>query len=244
MRNLLFTLRYNGGVYHGWQVQQNAVTVQEVFQNAVEAVLGKREGITGCSRTDAGVHANMYCCNMHTQHAISEERLMAALNAHLPEDVAVYGCREVPADFHARYSCVSKEYKYLIWNSPCRNPFYEGRALHYKRPLSADFLHEQAQAFVGTYDYAGFASSGGSVTDTVRTVKRFKAEENGGLVTLTVEADGFLYNMVRIMVGTLLEISEGEAPAGTLRDIILSKDRSRAGKTAPAHGLYLNKVHY
>lgn len=244
MRNLLFTLRYNGGAYHGWQVQQNAVTVQEVFQDAVEAVIGKRESVTGCSRTDAGVHANMYCCNMCTQHPISEERLIAALNAHLPEDIAVYGCREVSEDFHARYSCVSKEYKYLLWNSPYRNPFYEGRALHYKRRLSAAFLHEQAQAFEGTFDYAGFAAAGSSVADTVRTVKSFRAEENGGLVTLTVEADGFLYNMVRIMVGTLLEISEGKIPQGTLREIILSKDRGRAGKTAPAHGLYLNKVNY
>lgn len=244
MRNLLLTLRYDGTLYHGWQVQKNAKTVQEVFQDAAEKVLGKRENVTGCSRTDAGVHANMYCCNMLTEHPIREEKLIAALNAHLPGDIAVYNCREVPLDFHARYACKSKEYAYLLWNSAYRNPFYEGYALLYRRPLSVDFLQAMSEPFVGTYDYAGFAAAGGSVIDTVRTVKRFQVKKEGSLIRLTVEADGFLYHMVRIMVGTLLDMAEDKIPAGTLREIILSKDRNRAGRTAPACGLYLNQVHY
>lgn len=244
MRNLLLTLRFDGTAYHGWQVQKNAVTVQQIVQGAVASVLGERVDITGCSRTDAGVHANMYCCQLRTAHGIAENKLVNALNFHLPEDISAYDCREVPQDFHARYSCQSKEYIYKIWNSPHRNPFYEGYALHYKHGLDEAFLHAQAQAYVGTYDYAGFSSSGSSVADTVRTVKNFTVCREGDLLVFTVEANGFLYNMVRIMAGTLLEIAEGKIPPDTLGDVILSGKRERAGRTAPACGLYLNRVFY
>ena len=131
MRNLLITLRFNGQEYHGWQVQPNGVTVQQCVQDAVEAVTGVRSAVTGCSRTDAGVHAMTYCCNFRTEHGIPSERLIPALNAHLPRDIAVFGCKEVPAAFHARYDCKGKEYVYRICNSRTRNPFWEGRALHY-----------------------------------------------------------------------------------------------------------------
>ncbi len=244
MRRLLLTLRFCGGAYHGWQVQKNAVTVQQRVQDAVEAVFGVREDLTGCSRTDAGVHANMYCCCFCTASAMPCEKIICALNAFLPKDIAAYDCREVAEDFHARYSCVSKEYIYKIWNAKHRNPFSEGRYLWWKYPLNEKMLNDEAKAFIGTFDYKGFSSAGSSVEDTVRTVKSFSAERNGDEVIFRVEADGFLYNMVRIMAGTLLDISSGKIPAGELRDIILSCDRSRAGVTAPAHGLYLNRVNY
>ena len=244
MRKLLLTLRFDGGAYHGWQVQQNGVSVQETLQNAVEGVFGTRYGVTGCSRTDAGVHANMYCCCFSTVSEMACEKVIAALNAWLPDDIGVYGCREVPDDFHPRYSCVSKEYLYRIWNSPYRNPFLYGRSLQYKYPLDEKALADEAWAFVGTHDFKGFASAGGSVADTVRTVRRFEVARDGDEVAFIVEADGFLYNMVRIMAGTLLDIAAGKIETGSLEVILNSGDRSRAGATAPPQGLYLNRVFY
>ncbi|MBQ3150529.1 MAG: tRNA pseudouridine(38-40) synthase TruA [Clostridia bacterium] len=244
MRNLLITMRYDGSAYHGWQVQQNAVTVQQVFQDSIEKLTGVRENVTGCSRTDSGVHALMYCCNFRTNSKIPCERMPFALNAHLPDDISVYDCREVPDDFHARYSCTSKRYIYKIWNTPFRNPFYNGKYLVYPKKLDEEQLDRAAKSFIGTHDFCGFASSGGSVEDTVRTVTYCGVRRCGDEVFFEVEADGFLYNMVRIMVGTVLSVAEGRIDALCIPDIIESKDRERAGFTAPAHGLYLKEVNY
>lgn len=244
MKKLLIEIKYDGSAYHGWQVQKNALTVQEVFQNAVERVFSKRLDVRGCSRTDSGVHANMYCLTLDTDMDISDDGVVMALNTHLPKDIAAVSCREVSSDFHPRYSCVSKEYVYKIYNAKIRNPFFADYALHYKYPIDADFLNSEAQAFVGTHDYRGFCSSHSDVEDTVRTVKACSVWREGDMVYFKVEADGFLYNMVRIMVGTLLFISQGKIKAGELGDIIASGDRKRAGKTASPEGLYLNKVNY
>lgn len=244
MRNLLFTISYCGTNYHGWQVQNNAVTVQQTVQDAVEKILQKRENIVGCSRTDAGVHANMYCFNMKTDSVIPCEKLVSAFNAMLPDDISVKDCVEVNDNFHARYDCKEKEYKYLILNSNIRNPFYSGRALLYPFKLDELFLNEQAKQFIGKYDFSSFCNAGSSVEDTVRNVKNASVVRNGDFIEFTVSADGFLYNMVRIMVGTLLDISSGKIPENTIREIIFSKDRNMAGSTAPACGLYLNKVVY
>ena len=244
MRNLLLRLMYNGTAYHGWQVQPNGITVQEALQDAVEKIFGVRENVTGCSRTDSGVHANDFCCNIRTENLIDCYRLVAALNAVLPDDISVKSAEEVPFDFHARYNCVSKQYVYKVWNTNYKNPFLENKAWHYKNKLDEAFLNEQAQQFVGTYDFKAFCSSGSSVEDTVRTVKAFSVERNGDEVLFFVEADGFLYNMVRIMVGSLIEISENKIEKDKLLDIIKSGDRNLAGRTAPPQGLYLNKVNY
>ncbi|MBR2134410.1 MAG: tRNA pseudouridine(38-40) synthase TruA [Eubacterium sp.] len=244
MRNLLITIQYDGSCYHGWQVQKNALSVQEVFQNAVEKVFLKRLDVKGCSRTDTGVHANMYCLTLMTDMKISDEGVIMALNTHLPDDIAVIDCIEVDKDFHPRYSCKSKEYVYKLYNGKRPNPFYSKYAFHYHREIDADYLNEEAQAFVGTYDYQAFCSSKTDIEDTVRTVKSFSVWREGDMVFFKVEADGFLYNMVRIMVGTLLFVSEGKIKSGELKSVILSKDRSKAGKTAQPQGLYLNKVNY
>jgi len=244
MRNLLFTLAYDGTAYHGWQVQANSITVQQTLQDSIEKVLGSRLNVVGCSRTDAGVHANMYCFNMRTESAFSCSHLMSALNANLPFDIAITSCCEVSYDFHARYDCISKEYIYKIWNSPVRNPFNNGYALHYKYPLDELMLEKEAEAFLGEHDYASFCSAHSKIKSTVRNVNKFTVERFGNEIIFTVEADGFLYNMVRIMVGTLLRISQGKIDRGSIGEIIAAKDRSRAGITAPAHGLYLNKVNY
>ena len=162
----------------------------------------------------------------------------------MPKDIAVTGCIEVADDFHARYSVKSKEYVYRIYNSQIRNPFLKNYALHYRYPIDAQYLNEEAQAFLGSHDFSGFCSAKSDVEDTVRTVYSFSVTRNGDEVIFSVEADGFLYNMVRIMVGTLLFVNEGKIKQGELADVIKSKDRKRAGKTAPAHGLYLNNVKY
>ena len=244
MRNLLLTLSFDGTNYHGWQVQKNALTVEEKLQDAIEKVCGKREDVKGCSRTDAGVHAEMFCCSFKTEKEIAPDRLILALNANLPDDIAVYSCREADMNFHARYSCKSKEYTYKIWNSPYRNPFYYKRYLHYKYPLDEKTLNEAAQGFLGEHDFIGFCSAGSEVEDTVREIKKIGVTRCGEEMFIKVEADGFLYNMVRIIVGTLIGVSQGKIAARSIPAIIESKNRENAGVTAPACGLYLYKVFY
>ena len=244
MRNLLLTISFDGTAYHGWQVQENAVTVQQTLQDALERICSKRDNVVGCSRTDSGVHANMYCCNIRTESAIECKKLVGALNAVLPRDIAALDCREVDFDFHARYDCKSKEYIYKIWNSPNKNPFLYEYSLHYKYPLDDKFLNEQAKAYIGTHYFDSFCAAGSSVEDTKRTVMTASVEREGDMVIFRVEADGFLYNMVRIMTGTLIDIARKKIPADSIDKIILSRNREAAGYTAPAHGLYLNKIHY
>lgn len=244
MRNLLLTIRYLGTAYSGWQVQVNAPSVQQALQDAVEKLFCVRENIVGCSRTDAGVHANMYCCNIRTESSLPCDVVMRGLNAYLPCDISVIDCREVDYDFHARYDCIGKEYVYLIRNTSVPDPFLYGRCWYFNKKIDAEFLNKQAQAYCGTHDFKAFCSSGSSVQSTVRTVKRFSVERENDMIKMFVEADGFLYNMVRIMVGTLTDISLGKIKEDTIEDIINSLDRTRAGITAPPQGLYLNKVFY
>ncbi|MGN0454687.1 MAG: tRNA pseudouridine(38-40) synthase TruA [Ruminococcus sp.] len=245
LRNLLLTISYDGSFFHGWQIQKNAVTVQQVFQEALYKIISQTPDIKGCSRTDSGVHANMYCISLKTDHPIPEQRLMAALNRYLPKSVAVLDCRRVPDDFHARYSCKSKQYIYKIWNDQVRNPFLEGYALHYRYDIDEKMLNKAAQAYMGSHDFTSFCTiDKREKGDFTRNVKFFSVQRQDKLVTMTVEADGFLYNMVRIMVGTLLKIQQGKLRADSIPYILEKKDRCFAGPTAPAAGLYLNKVNY
>ena len=240
----MLTIQYIGTHYHGWQVQPNAVTVQELVQDAIEKVTGVRSSLTGCSRTDAGVHAEMFCCVTDTESSIAEEKMVAALNAWLPSDVAVAACREVAADFHPRYDARGKQYQYRIWNRPARNPFLEGRVLHCRRRLDVETMHRAAQQFLGRHDFSAFCAAGSDVEDRVRTVTEARVDEQDGVVTFTVAADGFLYNMVRIMVGTLLDIESGRLAENSIEAALQSPDRAAAGHTAPACGLYLTQVYY
>lgn len=244
MARLLLTLRYDGTRYHGWQVQPNGVTVQQTLQDAVERTTGVRAGLTGCSRTDAGVHADMFCCAMDTDSPLRGDKLTAALNAHLPPDIAVYACREVAPDFHPRYDARGKRYVYRIWNHPARNPFWQPYSLHVRRTLDADALSQAAAGFLGTHDFSAFCAARSEVEDRVRTVRHCAFERDGDLVVFSVEADGFLYNMVRILVGTLLDMAQGRLAFDRLPAILQSRDREQAGATAPAKGLCLQQVFY
>lgn len=244
MRTLLFSIAYDGRNYHGFQVQKNAVTVEQVFQDAVEVVFGSRLPIKGCSRTDSGVHANQFCISMETQSRIPCDKAVLAMNCNLPPDIAVTACREVPEGFHARYNCTGKEYLYRILNRTARDPFSHHLALHYPYSLDVETLHNVCQDFIGYHNFSAFCSSGSSVEDTRRTVFRASVERKGDFVEFLVAGDGFLYNMVRIMTGTLLGISRGEIPQNGIPDIIESGERRKAGITAPPWGLYLNRVFY
>ena len=245
MRNILITLSYDGKQYHGYQIQQNALTVQEVFQNALVKIIGEDYQIKGCSRTDSGVHANMYCLSLKTTHKIPTERLKGALNRFLPMDIVVTKTEDVEDDFHARYSCVSKQYVYKILNSEHRNPFLNGYVYHYRYNLDVELLNRASQQYVGTFDYTSFCTvDSREKGDLTRTVKSFSVYRDGDIVIMSVEADGFLYNMVRIMVGTLLRVAQGKFKEEDIKKIIEAKDRAKAGPTAPACGLYLNKVNY
>ena len=245
LRNLLLTISYDGKEFHGWQIQQNAMTVQEAFQTALSKIIGDDFDVKGCSRTDSGVHANMYCISLKTEHPIKPERLKAALNRWLPLSIAVLDCKEVAPDFHARYSCTSKEYIYKIWNSEVRNPFLDGYALHYRYKIDEDLLDKAAQAYVGRHDFTSFCTlDNREKGDMTRNVKAFSVTREGDLVTMKVEADGFLYNMVRIIAGTLVKIGGSDMPADAMKGIIAATDRAAAGPTAPAHGLTMIGLKY
>ena len=244
MARLSLTIQYDGTRYHGWQVQRNARTVQEVLQDAVERITGVRSGITGCSRTDAGVHARMFCCAMDTDSPLRGDRMVRALNACLPGDIAVTGCREVRPDFHPRYMAEGKRYRYQIWNSPVRNPFLSPYALHRVGRLDEKGMNRTASLFIGTHDFSAFCASGSDVQDRVRTVRLACVKREGDLFSFLVEADGFLYNMVRIMVGSLLDVQTGQRRDTQILEALNTGNRSLAGFTAPAHGLFLEEVFY
>lgn len=244
MRTILLKIAYDGTAYHGFQRQSNAVTVQSRIEDAIAAVTGAFSPVTGCSRTDTGVHAQEFFLTFETGSRMPAERFAPALVTHLPEDITVWRSAEAQEGFHPRYSAIEKEYTYTIWNAPQRNPFLRGRALHYKYPLDACALHRAAQYFVGTHDFCGFMSAGSAVKSTVRTVRSCVVEREGDCVRLRIAGDGFLYNMVRIIAGTLLYVAEGKIPAERLPEIIASGDRTLAGPTAPAEGLCLTRVSY
>lgn len=244
-RNFLIKLSYDGAAYHGWQIQENALTVQQVFQEALEKITGLREDLKACSRTDTGVHAREFCVSLKTESPIAPQRLQAALNHYLPPDVAVKEVSQVPLEFHARYSCKGKEYVYQIWNHPVRDPFLKDRALHYWYPIDEALLNQAAQGYLGRHDFSSFCTLDKRERgDLRRTVFTSRVERQGDLVTFTVGADGFLYNMVRIMVGTLLRVQQGKFSPQDIPAILEARDRKAAGPTAPAQGLYLNRVFY
>ena len=249
----LLTIRFLGTAYHGYQVQKNGASVQEQLNRAAEALFGYPCDIVGCSRTDSGVHAEMFCATVSGKGsatldtAIPPERVPLAMNAYLPEDISVYDAKAVPDDFHARYDVKSKEYRYLIYDNPFRDPFLAGRSLHWKARLSDDTLEKMDRAagyFAGRHDFRAYMAEGSKVSSTVRTVYSASVFREGKCVVFRVEADGFLYNMVRIMTGTLLSVAEGKISPEDIPSLTDSLDRSKTGATAPACGLYLYRVNY
>ena len=244
MRNIKLIVQYDGTNYHGWQVQQNAVTVQEVIEKSIQAVTGARPHVTGCGRTDSGVHADKYVCNFFSDTKIPINKIVGALNSKLPKDIICKDAADMPTDFHATNSAVKKRYTYRILNSAVNDVFMSKYAWHYKYPLDVDAMKKAALAFIGEHDFIGFASSGFSVKTTVRTIYSLDIKKENDLITIDVTGNGFLYNMVRIIAGTLVFVGCGKINAGDMADIINSCDRNRAGITAPAEGLFLSEVYY
>ena len=250
---LLLHIRFLGTAYAGYQVQKNGRTVQGELNAATEALLGYPCDIVGCSRTDSGVHANEFCCTVSRkgtntlETTLPAERFPRAIAALLPEDIGVVRAEWVEESFHPRYDVRYKEYIYRIHASPERDPFLVGRAYQEKKPIGdAAFqkMQKAASYFCGEHDFSAFMAAGSKVTSTVRCVEYANLSRNGDLITFSVAANGFLYNMVRIMTGTLLDVAHGKIAEDEIPEIIRSKNRDRAGFTAPPCGLYLNRVVY
>lgn len=244
MRNIALRLAYDGSSYHGWQTQARESSVQQTLEKAVEKTVQHPVHITGCGRTDAGVHAIRYCANFRTSSAIPTDRLPLALNSRLPRDIAVQAAVEAPENFNAVTSCLKKEYLYQIHNSRIRDPFLDLRACFWPSPLNEKAMDQAAAAFVGTHDFAAVRSVGTRTKTTVRTVYWCCVQREGDRITVRVCANGFLYNMVRAIVGTLVYVSDGKLAAGDIPSLLLRGDRRFTGPTMPPQGLYMNRLWY
>ena len=243
-RNIALKLMYNGTAYHGWQVQKNAISVAETLEKALSTVVCHPVKCTGAGRTDAGVHAEVYIANFRTTSTIPCDRIPLAVNTRLPRDIVVVKATEVPMEFNAIGSCHRKEYTYRIYNSRIKNPFYVDRAYFYPKRLDEAVMDRAARMFEGTHDFAAVRSVGTNVRSTVRTIHYCRVTRRGELLELKVCADGFLYNMVRAITGTVLYAAEGKLTPEDIPVILDSGNRTLAGPTAPPGGLYLTRVWY
>jgi tRNA pseudouridine38-40 synthase len=250
---LLLRISYLGTHFCGYQIQKDKRTVQGELNLATKALFGHDCDITGCSRTDSGVHAKDFCVTVTDKGEdqldtdIDIKKIPRALCAHLPEDISVNSAEWVSAEFHPRYDVKYKEYIYRIYNGALRDPFEEGRALYFPYAISDEALEKMnraASGFVGKHDFSAFMASGSKVESTVREVVYADVKREGDIVTFRVAADGFLYNMVRIMTGTLVQSAYGTERYADIEKITLAKDRNAAGMTAPPDGLFLNKLVY
>ena len=243
-RKFLLTIKYHGADFVGWQVQKNGISVQETLQDALQTLLGHRPDVTGCSRTDSGVHAEGYKACFVSDTDKECKRISLGLNALLPDSVSVWECCEVPLDFHPRYNAVAKEYVYRLYDGMSPDPFLKGLAWHYKGFLDTDKMQAAANKMVGKHDFRSFMAQGSKIIDTHRQIYWCDVTRRDRLIEIRVCGDGFLYNMVRIMVGTLVFVSRDRIKVEDIPAVIAAKDRAAAGQTAPAEGLYLSKVYY
>ena len=241
-------IKYLGTFFHGFQVQPGLRTVQGELNTALEQTLGYPCKVTGCSRTDAGVHANEFCMTVECDGAtVPPEKLPIAVSRFLPNDLSLFYAKDCAGSFHPRYDVKEKEYLYRIMNTRVYDPFEFGRVWFVPRYIDDEklgLMKSAALHFIGKYDFSTFMSEGSDVEDTVRCVSMLDVERVGDEIRIRIRADGFLYNMVRIIVGTLTECAFGRFSPDDIPDIIASCDRSKAGRTAPPEGLYLNKVFY
>lgn len=253
MSKIFLDISFLGTQYHGYQVQPNAPTIQQKIGEAARLLFGVECDIVGCSRTDSGVHANQFCvtiaergkANLNTNVPI--EKIVSAMNFYLPDDITVNDAKIVSDEFHPRYDVISKEYLYCIWNGDQRNPFISDRSWHYSRRINDEALtnmRKAAEKLVGTYDFSAYMASNSAVKSTVRTIYSVSLDRDGDMIYFRIRGNGFLYNMVRIIVGTLISVAEGKISYEEIPKITGSRDRKLAGITAPPQGLYLNKVFY
>lgn len=245
MRRIKLIVAYDGTHYHGWQLQPREITIEGMLNQAIHALTGEEIQVIGASRTDAGVHAMGNVAVFDTESRIPGEKFAYALNQRLPEDIVVQGSVEVSADFHPRHQKCRKTYEYTILNRRFPLPEYRHTAYFYYGTLDIEKMQQAAQAFIGEHDFAAFCSAGAQVQTTVRTIYALEVlPVDGERILIRVQGNGFLYNMVRIIAGTLLQVGKGQLDVSVISDIIASCDRGQAGPTAPAHGLKLVEIYY
>ncbi|SEG07704.1 tRNA pseudouridine38-40 synthase [Caloramator fervidus] len=244
MRNIKLVIEYDGTRYCGWQRQKNGISIQEVIEKAIEKLTKEQVELIGSSRTDAGVHARGQVANFYTNTTIPSDKICYALNSILPQDIAIIESCEVPMDFHSRYNSIGKKYSYTILNRRIASPLLRNFSAHVPQPLDFEAMVKASKYFLGEHDFSAFKSTGSSVKTSIRTIRKLDFTKDGDIIRFEIEANGFLYNMVRIIAGTLIEVGKGKIRAEDIPLIIKSKDRSKAGPTAPAQGLCLEKVYY
>lgn len=248
MRTIKCTLAYDGSAYAGWQVQVHENTIQQILETSLAKITGERIRVTASGRTDAGVHALGQVVAFRTESPLSPEVFVRALNAELPRDIAVLDAAEAPEGFHATRSAKRKRYRYVIHDGPVRDVFRRQTAWHCSRGLDADAMHRAAQSLCGTHDFSSFETQGSPRKTAVRTIYDISVRRgfdgNEHLVAVEAEADGFLYNMVRTIVGTLAKVGRHARAESWVAEVLAARNRRAAGPTAPPQGLFLVEVDY
>lgn len=245
LRNIKILIEYDGSRYKGWQrLKDNDQTIQGKIESVISEMVSKKTEITGSGRTDAGVHAKGQVANFHTKSKMSLKEMHTYLNHYLPQDIVVKEITEVAERFHSQYNVTSKKYVYNIWNHWISSPFDRKYSYQVADKLSLDLMEEAAKKLVGTHDFVGFSSVKKSNKPTIKTIKEIKIIRDGNMLKFIFIGDGFLYNMIRIIMGSLIEIGLKEKKVSYIDEILESKTRSIAGKTVPAQGLFLEEVTY
>lgn len=244
MRNIKLTIEYDGKGFNGWQKQPNKLNIQGEIENAIERITGEKIEIYASGRTDAGVHAIGQTANFKTNSNIPIEKFCLAINSQLKKSIIIKEATEVDEEFHCRYNCKGKKYRYIINNSINGSAIYRGLEYHMPIKLDVEKMKEATKYFVGRHDFKAFKSSGTSSKSSVREIYTAEVIEDGERIKIELTGSGFLYNMVRIISGTLVDVGLGKIKPEEIKNIIEEKDRTKAGKTLPAHGLYLVEVYY
>lgn len=242
--NIKLCLSFDGSNYHGWQRQENAMTVQQKMEEAIKKLTGQNSAVIGCSRTDAGVHAIKYVCNFYSDTKIPINKIPIALNTVLPRDIRINYAEYVDDSFHARFSAKSKTYLYLIWNDPISIPFLARYSYHFPLKLDTDKMSKAAKELVGEHDFSAFMATGGSQKSTIRRINYLTVNKDGSKISIEINANAYLYNMVRIIAGTLIYVGCGKLSENDIKRIMDSKNRVEAGITAPPHGLFLKDIFF
>lgn len=243
-RNVKLVVEYDGTSYEGWQSQASGNTIQDALGRAILALTGEKSTVYGAGRTDAGVHAMGQVANFRTRTTVPTERLPLALNAHLPDDISVVSAVEVPAEFHAQFSAKGKTYRYVVACRPSRPALDRNRVYWWRSAIDVEGMIEASRCLVGEHDFRAFGTETAGKENTVRRIDRLDIDFRPPYIEFSVRGNGFLYNMVRSLVGTLLLVGKGDVQPAAMMDILESRDRRRAGPVAPAKGLTLVEVHY
>jgi tRNA pseudouridine38-40 synthase len=243
-RNIKIIIKYLGKNYHGWQKQFGEKTIQGEIEKAAEKVFKQKIDLIGSGRTDAGVHALGQTANFKIKNNIPEEKVLYALNSNLPKDIRVVDSREVDMEFHSRYNAIGKTYQYNIYNSRIIDPFRKDTSYFLPYKLDIDKILRSKDYFIGEHDFQAFMATGSSVQSTVRKIFKINMTSKDNLISFNITGNGFLYNMVRIIIGTLIDVGRGKIEENTIENIILNRNRKFAGHTAKAEGLFLKKVYY